>query len=215
MPGKAAVGFLHAGEGSRVATDAALARAGYAKEVAHLVDPALVDARAETFPIDERRYAAMLARARELRERAERIVLSCSVYNGVAADLGEDLGIPVERGDAAAVRRLVGTQGTVGILVSFPPTRPVVVDYVAEVLAQAEEQREICASVAADAPPFATAPDVYRAALLAALQPLHACGVLLVAQYTMNEHLDALRAAWGPRPSFSALESVALELAAA
>ncbi|MBV8600034.1 MAG: hypothetical protein JO359_00570, partial [Candidatus Eremiobacteraeota bacterium] len=167
------------------------------------------------FPIDEARYAAILARARELAQRAERIVLSCSVYNGVAGSLSEDLGIRVERGDAAAVRRLAGTSGPIGILVSFPPTRPIVVDYVDEVLARAEDSREIRVSVAEDAPPFATAPDVYRDALVAALRPLQGCGVLLVAQYTMNEHLDALRAAWGTLPLFSALESAAAELASA
>lgn len=209
---KAAVGFIHAGEASREAVLTALERRGYRGEVPHLVDGTLVDASASEFPIDEQRYAAILKRAGEMASRAERIVLSCSVYNGVAPWLRDDLGIPVDRSDAAGARRLIETEGAVGILVSYPPTRPLVVDYVGEVLAGAEQSREVRASVAPDAPPFETAPEVYRAALVGALEPLRGCGVLFLAQYSMNAHLDALRAAWGNRPLISAVDATVDEL---
>lgn len=209
---KAAVGFIHAGEASREAVLAALERRGYRDEVPHLVDASLVDAGAAEFPIDERRYAAILGRAREMALRANRIVLSCSVYNGVASFLRDDLQIPVDRSDAAGARSLLRTQGPVGILVSYPPTRPLVVDYVDEVLAGAEQSREVRASVAPDAPPFATAPEVYRDALVGALGPLRGCGVLFLAQYSMSAHLPALRAAWGDRPLISAVDATVDEL---
>ena len=139
--------------------------------------------------------------------KAERVVLSCSAYNGVVPWLHDDLGIAVERSDAAGARALLSTDGPIGILVSYPPTLPLVVDYVSEVLASAEQQREIRTALTEDAPPFATDPGVYRAALQAALTPLRDCGVLFLAQYTMHAHVDVLRAAWGSRPLISAAEA--------
>jgi len=204
---KAAVGFLHAGDASRAATVSVLERKRMEGCAVHLVDPSLVDASAREFPIDERRYQEILGRARELAAQAQRIVLSCSVYNGVAPWLQEDLGIVVDRSDAAAARALLETEGPVGVLVSFPPTRPIVVDYLSEVFAGAEQSREIRAAVTEDAPPFATSADVYRDALLRAVKPLADCGVLFLAQYSMHAHLAEIAAAWGARPVISAVEA--------
>lgn len=204
---KAAVGFLHAGEKSREATVAALARRGKESAAVHLVDPSLVDASAREFPIDDARYGAIRRRAEELQERTERIVLTCSVYNGIASWLADDLGIRVDRSDAAGARALLAFEGPVGVLVSYPPTRPIVVDYLSEVLAGAEQAREIRASVTHEAPPFATPDAEYRRALLEAMRPLEGCGVLFLAQFTMSAYLDALHTAWGARPVVSALES--------
>jgi hypothetical protein len=187
---KAAVGFLHAGEKSREVTVRALAERKLEAYATHLVDASLVDATATDFPIDSLRYAAIRARAALLAKRAERLVLTCSVYNGVASWLAQDLGLRVDRSDAAAARALLATRGPIGVLVSYAPTRPVVVDYLAE-----------------DAPPFATAPDAYGRALVAALEPLRDCGVLFVSQYTMHAHLEELRRVWGPRPIVSALRA--------
>jgi hypothetical protein len=204
---KAAVGFLHAGEKSREATASALVRRGKESSAVHLVDPGLVDAAATVFPIDENRYAQIRMRAQELANQAERLVLTCSVYNGVAGWLAEDLGIRVDRSDAAGTREVLRTDGPIGVLVSYPPTKPVVVDYISEILAGTEEQREIRTSIAEDAPPFATADTDYRNALLAAVRPLRDCGVLFVAQFTMNPYLEELRAAWNGRPMISALDA--------
>lgn len=203
---KAAVGFLHAGEKSREATVAALAQRGRESEALHAVDPSLVDASAQEYPIDDQRYGAIRRRAEELAARAERIVLTCSVYNGVAGWLADDLGIRVDRSDAAGARALLQSSGPVGVLVSYPPTRPVVVDYLGEVFAGAEQLREIRASVTHEAPPFATADDDYARALLDALGPLEGCGVLFLAQYTMNAHRRAIEVAWNG-PIVSALET--------
>jgi hypothetical protein len=204
---KAAVGFLHAGEKSREVTVRALAERKLEAYATHLVDASLVDATATDFPIDSLRYAAIRARAALLAKRAERLVLTCSVYNGVASWLAQDLGLRVDRSDAAAARALLATRGPIGVLVSYAPTRPVVVDYLTEILAGAEQSREIQSSVAEDAPPFATAPDAYGRALVAALEPLRDCGVLFVSQYTMHAHLEELRRVWGPRPIVSALRA--------
>lgn len=197
---------MHAGEGSREATVDVLTRRGKESGAFHLVDATLVDAEAREFPIDAGRYAAIRARAEQLAKEAERVVLTCSVYNGVAGWLSEDLSIKVDRSDAAGIRALLPTSGPIGVLVSYPPTVPVVVDYLSEILAGVEQDREIRSSIA-DAPPFATAPERYRDALLAALRPLRDCGVLFVSQYTMHAHLPDLRAAWGSRPLVSALEA--------
>ena len=204
---KAAVGFLHAGEKSREATVAALARRGKERDAVHLVDPKLVDANATEFPIDESRYAALRARAEELMERAERLVLTCSVYNAAASWLCDDLRIRVDRSDAAGACALLSTAGPVGVLVSYVPTRPVVVDYLSEIFAGAEQAREIRASLAQDAPPFSTPDAAYAQALVDALAPLAGCGVLFVTQFTMNAHLEQIRAAWGKQPVISALET--------
>lgn len=190
----------------------ALVRRRKETEATHLVDATLVDASANEFRIDEMRYAVIRSRAETLAKEAERLVLTCSVYNGVAGWLSEDLGVRVDRSDAAGVRALLRTEGPVGVLVSYPPTRPVVVDYISEILAQAEQQREIRSSVAEDAPPFSTADEDYEKALVQAVQPLRDCGVLLVAQYTMNAHLAALSRAWNGGPMVSALDAMVDEL---
>jgi len=208
---KAAVGFLHAGAASRDATIAALVRCGKESAATHLVDSSLVDPNAQEFPIDDKRYQAILSRAWELAAQADRIVLTCSAYNAVVPSLREDLGISVERSDAAGARALLGTKGAVGVLVSFPPTRGVVVDYLSEVFAGAEQSRDV-RTVIAEAPPFSTSAEDYRAALLGALPPLRGCGVLFVSQYSMNAHLDALREAWGSGPLVSAVDEMAVAL---
>ena len=151
------------------------------------MDASLVDPSASEFPIDDARYAHILARGRELAERARHIVVTCSVYNGVVPWLAQDLGIPVERSDAAGARALLATEGPIGLLVSYPPTRPIVEDYVSEVLAGAEQDREI-----------RTSSDV---------RMLQGCGVLFLTQYTMNPQIEDFRAVWGSRPLISALES--------
>ena len=204
---KAALGFLHAGEKSREATALALAARGMQHAAVHLVDPSLVDAAAQEFPIGDARYAAIRACAAELAQQAERLVLTCSAYNGVASWLSEDLGIRVDRSDAAGARAVLDTSGPIGVLISYPPTRPVVVDYLSEVLAGAEQTREIRASVTQDAPPFSTPDAEYARALTQALRPLEGCGVLFIAQYSMNAHLSRIRRAWGSQPMISALDA--------
>ncbi len=209
---KASVGFLHAGEKSKEATIAALAKRGKESAAVHLVDSTLVDASATEFPIDERRYAKLRKRAEELARNAERIVLSCSVYNEAARWLSDDLGMRVDRSDAAGARALVQTNGPVGILVSYLPSRTVVVDYVSEVLASEEQEREIRSSLTEDAPPFSTPDDVYRRALIEALAPLKGCGVLFLSQFTMDEHANVIGGAWGARPVVSAVEATVAQL---
>ena len=174
-------------EGARAATTTALARAGREAEAIHLLDASLVDPAASEFPIDDVRSAQILARARELSERAERLVVTCSVYNGVVPWLAHDLGISVQRSDAAGARALLATEGPVGLLVSYPPTRPIVEDYVSEILAGAEQNREI-----------RTSGDV---------RMLQDCGVLFLTQYTMNPQLETFREIWGSRPLISALDA--------
>jgi hypothetical protein len=209
---KASIGFLHAGEKSKEATIATLAKRGKESAAVHLVDSTLVDASATEFPIDERRYAKLRKRAEELARDAERIVLTCSVYNEAARWLADDLGMRVDRSDAAGARALLETRGPVGILVSYPPSRPVVVDYVSEVLANEEEEREIRSSLTEDAPPFSTPDDVYRRALIEALARLKGCGVLFLSQFTMNEHANMIRDVWGAAPVVSAVEATVAEL---
>ena len=209
---KAPVGFLHAGEKSKEAAIAVLARHGKESAAVHLVDATLVDAGATEFTIDEVRYAKLRARAAELARNAERIVLSCSVYNAAARWLSDDLGVRVDRSDAAGARALLRTSGPVGILVSYPPSRPVVVDYVGEVLANEEQDREIRSSLTEDAPPFSTPDDVYRRALIDALAPLAGCGVLFLSQFTMNEHAKTISEVWGSAPVISAVEATVADL---
>jgi len=199
------IGFLHAGEGSRRAVEAALAARGRGGSVAHLVDPTLVDGSARDFPITDERYETIRERARDFGAGVERIVLACSVYNGVAGRLSEDLGIPTERSDAAGFQVLRGTRGPLGILLSYRPSIPIVLDYASEVFARDENPRELRVSVAADVSPFDTDPEEYRAALLEAMQPLRGCDALFVAQYTMEPHVPALRAAWSGNHVVSAL----------
>ncbi len=209
---KAAVGFLHAGEKSREATVAVLAKHGKESAAVHLVDSTLVDANATEFPIDTGRYEKLRERAKALAQHADRIVLTCSVYNEAAQWLRDDLGIPVDRSDAAGARALLETDGPVGILISYAPSRPVVVDYVSEVLASREQGREIRSSLTDDAPPFSTPDDVYRRALIDALAPLKGCGVVFLSQFTMNEHTSMIREVWGAAPIVSAVESTVSEL---
>ncbi len=207
------IGFLHAGAASHEATVGELARRGNRYASLHLVEPALVDPNAREFRLDDGKYAALLACARRLALQARQIVLTCSVYNGAAAWLSEDLGIPVERSDAAGARALLATEGPVGVLLSYAPTVPVVVDYLSEVFAKAERNREIRAAVA-DAMPFTSTPEAYRRALLAATSPLRDCGALFVAQYSMHPYLADIRAAWRGGPIVSAVAATVDELRA-
>jgi hypothetical protein len=207
------IGFLHAGNASRDATVAELTRQQTQQAAAHLVEPSLVDPIAQEFSIDDNRYRAILACAQQLAAQSERIILTCSAYNPVVPWLEDDLGIRVERSDAAGARALLRTEGPVGVLVSFPPTLPVVVDYLSEVFANAEQEREIRAAIA-DARPFASAPEAYRNELVAALPQLRGCGVLFVTQYSMHPHLPAIRRAWGVRDIVSAVSATVASLAA-
>jgi hypothetical protein len=209
---KAPVGFLHAGEKSKEATIAVLAKRGKETAAVHLVDSSLVDASATEFPITQERYATLRRRAEELALSAERIVLTCSVYNEAAEWLSEDLAMRVDRSDAAGARALLGTHGPVGILVSYAPSRPVVVDYVSEVLASKEQDREIRSSLTEDAPPFSTPGDIYRRALIEALAPLMNCGVLFLSQFTMNEFAQGIREVWGTAPLVSAVEATVADV---
>lgn len=210
-----AVGFLHAGNASRDVTIALLRRNHKEDCAVHLVDPSLVETAAQDFPIDERRYEAIRVRTAELAARTERIVLTCSAYNAVAPWLQEDVGVPVERSDAAAARTLLRTTGPIGVLVSFLPARGIVVDYLSEVLASAEQSREIHVSLTRDAASLATSPSLYRDSLLEALRPLRACGALFLSQYRMHAHVDVIREAWGSRPLISAVEETVNALVAA
>lgn len=205
------IGFLHAGDASRDATVDELSRQKTQQRVTHFVEPSLVDPNAQEFQIDENRYRAILACAQQLAAQSERVILTCSAYNGVVPWLQEDLGIPVERSDAAGAAALLRTKGPVGVLVSFPPTLPVVVDYLSEVFANAEQEREIRAAIA-NAPPFASTADAYRSELVSALPPLHGCGVLFVTQYSMHPHLPAIRAAWGVGEIVSAVSATVASL---
>lgn len=208
------IGFLHAGDASRDATTDELARQRTQRKVVHLVDPSLVDPAAVEFRVDDERYRAVTACAQQLlAQQSERLILTCSAYNGVARWLQDDLGVPVERSDAAGARALLRTQGPVGVLVSYRPTLPIVVDYLSEVFAGAEEQREIRAAIA-DAPPFLSTPEAYRKELLAALPSLRGCGALFLTQFSMHPHLPAIRAAWGDGEIVSAVSATVASLAA-
>ncbi|MGH7662431.1 MAG: hypothetical protein ACRENA_16120 [Vulcanimicrobiaceae bacterium] len=206
------IGFLHAGTASRDATVDELAHQ-HRETAVHLVEASLVDPTAREFPINEERYRAVLACAKQLATQSGRVILTCSAYNGAAPWLQEDLGIPVERSDAAGARALLQTQGPVGVLLSFPPTLPVVVDYLAEVFANVEQEREIRTAIA-DAPPFSTSPEAYRDALVSALPSLRGCGVLFVTQYSMHPHVPAIRAAWGDGVIVSAVSATIAALPA-
>src|SRR5579875_2565716 len=94
-----------------------------------------------------------------------------------------------------------------------PSSVPVVVDYLSEVFAKAERNREIRAAVA-DAMPFTSTPEAYRRALLAATSPLRDCGALFVAQYSMHPYLADIRAAWRGGPIVSAVAATVDELRA-
>lgn len=208
------VGFIHAGEASRAATAAAVEARGRTADVVHLTDPMLVDPHADEFPITDERFAAIKLRAEELARDVDRIVLSCSVYNGVAQWLAEELCMTIERSDEAGARRLQGASGSVGVLISYKPSFPIVADYVAEVLAEDEVPREVRTSLAPDAFALAGDPDRYRAALVAALAPLRGSDTLFIAQYSMNAHAAALREAWGAGHVVSALEATLDEVLA-
>ena len=119
------VGFLHAGEKTKEATITSLAKRDKEGAAVHLVDSTLVDASATEFPIEAERYAKLRKRAEELARDAERIVLTCSVYNEAARWLADDLRMRVDRSDAAGARAVLQTSGPVGILVSYAPSRPV------------------------------------------------------------------------------------------
>lgn len=191
-----------------------LARQRTQQKAVHLVEPSLVDPSAREFVIDDERYRTFRACAQQLVAlRSDRLILTCSAYNGVAKWLADDLAVPVERSDAAGARALLRTRGPVGVLVSFAPTLPVVIDYLSEVFANAEQEREIRA-VIADAPPFSSTPEAYRSELVAALPSLRGCGVLFVTQYSMHLHLPAIRAAWGAGEIVSAVSATVASLAA-
>lgn len=179
--------FVHAAAVSRSAVEAALSRRPLAAfEVGHALIPGLVDPAAVRFAEDatafERLYGAVRA---HLRGREERVVLSCSVYNGFAPRLTEALGLPVERSDDAGARAALAMGSRIALAVSYPPSRDVIARHL-RALAAAGQEPTLRPLLAENSFAFADDPARYGEALAEACASAGECDCLFLAQYSMD-----------------------------
>jgi hypothetical protein len=204
--------FVHAARVSQAAVERAAARRAGLR-VRHALDESLVPAHDARFEPGETDYARLLAFVRARRRSGDvRAILSCSVYNAFAIRLSADLGLPVERSDAAGaaaaarVRRLA-------LAVSYPPSYRTIETHLLEIARSAGNAIAITPLLGSNA--FAGAADsaAYAAALTAAARAAAPDATIFLAQYSMDPHAGAVRAV-SPGPVISALEFTLSRLAA-
>ncbi|MGH7708376.1 MAG: hypothetical protein ACREM6_10700, partial [Vulcanimicrobiaceae bacterium] len=124
--------FVHAAAVSLDATIAALNAGSTGLDARHELIAGLVDPAAVAFAGDDADFGRIRAAVRSvLRGDERRVVLSCSVYNGLAPRLTSDLGIPVERSDDAGVVAALARGRRVGLAVSYPPSYGVIAEHLA------------------------------------------------------------------------------------
>ncbi len=206
--------FVHAAAVSRSAVEAALARRPLAAfEVEHALIAGLVDPAAADFAEDDAAFERLRDAVRErLHGREERIVLSCSVYNGFAPRLGETLGLPVERSDDAGARAALAIGSRIALAVSYPPSRDVIARHLRALAAGSGREIGLRPLLAENSFAFADDPARYGAALAEASAAAGECDCLFLAQYSM----DPFAAEIGARsriPVVSALSATLARLA--
>jgi hypothetical protein len=143
----------------------------------------------------------------------ERIVLSCSVYNGFAQRLEASLAIPVERSDDAGARAALAAGDRIALAVSYPPSREIIARHLRSLAAAQGRRLALRPLLTGNAFAFADDPARYGRALAEAAAAAGGCDAIFLAQYSMDPFAADL-AASGPVPVKSALSATLDRLAA-
>jgi hypothetical protein len=205
--------FIHATPISLGATESALRRRANVPPIRHALLPGLVDPNAATFEPDEAAFAKLRdAIASELEVGVDRVILSCSVFNGFAPRLERELGVAVERSDDAGTWAALGCGARVGLAVSYAPSYPVVEAHIREVAASLGRDVTITPLLSENAFAYADDAERYAAALSEAARRAGNVDCVFLAQFSMDPFAGHA-AAGTEAPVISALEACLLRLA--
>lgn len=204
--------FVHAAAVSLAATQAGIERIRKPVAIRHALATDIVDPRAMFFAHDDVDYARIRhAVTSHLHGDESRVILSCSVYNGFASRLENDLGLPVERSDEAGAR-LVTTRGErIGLAVSYPPSYAVVEARLMEISQEEGRATTLVPLLADNAFAFADDADRYERVLLAAVADAPEVDAIFLAQYSMDPYAPRISEATRV-PVVSALEATLASL---
>lgn len=179
--------FMHAAAVSLAATQAGIERAWLTRRVRHALASGMVDPTAMVFAHDDAGYGRIReAIAAHLRGDEERIVLSCSVYNGFAPRLSAEFGLPVERSDDAGTRLACSRGPRIGLAVSYPPSYAVVESHVFAIAREAGRTATVLPLLAENAFAFADDATRYAGVLLDAVAQAPEVDAIFLAQYSMD-----------------------------
>ncbi|MCA0294468.1 MAG: aspartate/glutamate racemase family protein [Actinobacteria bacterium] len=176
----------------------------------HLADPTLLEQALRDGVTPAVQHAAT-AHARYLASAGARaILITCSSIGALADPIGTELGIPVQRIDAAMAREAVrlaehGRLGRIGVLAALDSTLEPTTALLRE--SRSSERLEIHAGVVSDAARLRAAGEEARAdqVIAAAIRDLApAVDVVVLAQASMA---GAARLAEGPVPVLTSLDS--------
>jgi len=205
--------FIHAAPISLAATEAALERLANPPRSRHALIAELVNPRAMSFAQDEAAYVRLRrAVAVHLHGDEQRIILSCSVYNGFAPRLRAELGIPVERSDDAGVWTVLGCGTRIGLAVSYPPSYAIVESHLNAVAAELGRKALAVPVLRENAFAFADEPDRYGQVLADAVRSASDVDCVFLAQFSMDPFAPRV-AEQTQVPVVSALEACLQRLA--
>jgi len=179
--------FMHAAAVSLAATQAGIERVRLKRRVRHALASGIVDPAAMVFAHDDAGYGRIReAIAAHLRGDEERLVLSCSVYNGFAPRLSAEFGLPVDRSDDAGTRLAYGLGRRIGLAVSYPPSYAVVENHILAVAREAGRIITLVPLLAENAFAFADDATRYAGVLLDAVAQAPEVDAIFLAQYSMD-----------------------------
>lgn len=206
--------FLHAAPVSLAATQAALERTRATLALRHALAPHLVDPRAMYFAYDEVAYARIAAAlGGHLRGDETRVVLSCSVYNGFAARLEAEFGIPVERSDDAGACAALECGTPIGLAASYPPSYAVIESHLRALARAARHDVEVVPLLSENAFSFADDARRYARALVESVGTAGGLATVFLAQYSMDPVASSVAEATSV-PVVSALDATLTRLGA-
>lgn len=186
---------MHAAPVSVGATERAIERLQRPFEARHALVTDLVDPNATSFVEDDAAYRKLERAVAAHRSGDEtRVVLSCSVYNGFAQRLQDDLGIPVERSDDAALRAAVAYGPRIALAVSYPPSYAIIESHLRAVAAESGRAVAPVSLLAENAFAFAGDPARYATALEDAAARASGVDCVVLAQFSMDPYATEVAA---------------------
>lgn len=172
-------------------------------DLVHLLDDGLMGCfQREDHDAVERRLGELLDYA--LQHEAPRMaLLSCSAARrDLAGKLAARRGIPVLKIDELLARKAVAVGSRLGLVVSFPPSRPIVENLLRAAAAEQDRNVDLRTVLVAEASAALLAGDAagHDELLLAAVETLRreACDVIVLGQVSMARLLSKLTGRQGP-----------------
>ena len=204
---------MHAAPVSLEAARRAIERLAQPLQARHALVTDLVDPNATSFAEDDASLQRLeQAVAAHRRGDETRVVLSCSVYNGLASQLEARAGVPVERSDDAVLRAALTYGPNVALAVSYPPSYRIIESHLVELAARSGKSVAPGPLLAENAFAFAADAGRYGRVLGEAATAVQAADCVVLAQFSMDPYATEV-AAKTPIPVLSALEACLARLA--